>query len=288
LKAYQQCAVIVDLIYGLPDQDMRIWEEDLRLLTTAAVDGMDLYQLNVFDGSDLDKRIRAGTMSPAADTAWQAQMYAFAHEFVSMREFSRLSSCHWRRGNRERSLYNTLAKRGCVMFPFGCGAGGNAGGYAVMQHRALPAYEAMVTAGRKPLMALLRQSPLQTVINKVVSQLEQGFLDLQSLAAADARLAELEWLYDLWRQRGLVRYNGLSYQLTVAGQFWQVNIAQTTLECVQAILLQKNSIALENIAAQDRSAARHPEHKAMPKGHPGHIAIPAGQPVIDENSRRIQ
>ncbi|MDU4960280.1 MAG: heme anaerobic degradation radical SAM methyltransferase ChuW/HutW [Sporomusaceae bacterium] len=267
LKAYQQCAVIVDLIYGLPDQTMQIWEDDLQLLTTANVDGMDLYQLNVFDGSDLDKRIQAGTMSPAASTAQQAEMYAFAHDFVSKRDFSRLSICHWRRGNRERSLYNTLAKRGCVMFPFGCGAGGNAGGYSVMQHRVLQPYAAMVAAGRKPLMALLRQSPLQPVINRVVSQLEQGFLDLQALAATDARLAELEWLYDLWQQRGLVDYNGLVYRLTVAGQFWQVNIAQTTLECVQAILLQKNSIALQSIAAQDRGAMRHPG-KTMPKGHP--------------------
>lgn len=268
LKAYQQCAVIVDLIYGLPDQDIEAWEEDLAMLAAAAVDGMDLYQLNVFDGSDLDKRIQAGTLSPAASTAQQAAMYAFAHEFVSKRAFTRLSICHWKRHSRERSLYNTLAKRGCVLFPFGCGAGGNAGGYAVMLHRALAPYEAMVAAGRKPLMAMLQQSPLQPLINSVVGQLEQGFLDLEPLLAADDRLAELKWLYALWEQRGLVRHNGVLYRLTVAGQFWQVNIAQTTLECVQALLTDKNSIAVQQIAAQDRMAARHPGAKTMPPGHP--------------------
>lgn len=268
LKAYQQCSVIVDLIYGLPDQDMPAWEEDLQMLADAAVDGMDLYQLNVFEGSDLDKRVRAGTMTPAASTARQAEMYAFAHEFLSKRAFSRLSICHWKRNNRERSLYNALAKRGCTLFPFGCGAGGSVGGYSLMLHRALPPYQAMVTEGRKPLMALLEQSPLQSVLNVVVDQLEQGFLDLQPLIGFDPRLAELNWLYDLWEQRGLTRHNGIMYRLTVAGQFWQVNIAQTTLECIQALLTQKNSIALQKIAAQDRTEMRHPGGKTLPPGHP--------------------
>ncbi len=112
LKAYPQCSVIIDLIYGLPDQDMKAWEEDLRILADSVVDGMDLYQLNVFYGSELEKQILAGNMSPAASTSQQAQIYAYAQEFVAEHDFSRLSICHWRRNNRERSLYNTLAKRG--------------------------------------------------------------------------------------------------------------------------------------------------------------------------------
>jgi hypothetical protein len=102
---------IIDLIYGLPDQDMKAWEENLRILTDSVVDGMDLYQLNVFYDSELEKQILAGKMSPAASTSQQAQMYAYAQKFVAKRDFSRLSICHWRRNNRERSLYNTLAKR---------------------------------------------------------------------------------------------------------------------------------------------------------------------------------
>lgn len=267
LKAYQQCSVIVDLIYGLPDQDMKVWEEDLQILADAPVDGMDLYQLNVFEGSDLDKRILAGKMSPAASTAQQAQMYAFAHEFVSKRAFSRLSICHWQRSNRERSLYNTLSKRGVPMFPFGCGAGGNAGGCSTMLHRSLQSYEDMVMSGLKPFMVLMEQSPLQSVANSVLEQLEQGLLDLQLLIKADERLADLKWLYDLWEQRGLMKYNGVVYRLTVAGQFWQVNIAQTTVECVQAIMTQKHSIVVQGIAAQDKKA-RSPGSRVMPPGHP--------------------
>lgn len=268
LKAYQQCSVIVDLIYGLPGQDMKVWEEDLRLLVASAADGMDLYQLNVFEGSDLDNQIRAGKIAPAASTSQQAQMFALAHEFIAKRAFTRLSICHWTRSNRERSLYNTMAKQGGDLFPFGCGAGGNAGGYAAMLHRLLPPYESLVGRGQKPFMALMEQSPLQPVINMVLDQLERGFLDLEPLIRADGRLAELEWLYDLWKERGLTQHNGVMYRLTVAGQFWQVNIAQTTAEFIQALLTGKTGLAVQKIAAQDGAAAYHPGIKHMPKGHP--------------------
>ncbi|WP_371377216.1 heme anaerobic degradation radical SAM methyltransferase ChuW/HutW [Sporomusa aerivorans] len=279
LKAYQQCAVVVDLIYGLPEQDMKAWEEDLELLTAAAVDGMDLYQLNVFEESELNRQIRAGKLPAAASTARQAQMFAFAHEFLAKRSFNRLSICHWSRSSRERSLYNTLAKQGGEMFPFGCGAGGNIGGYAAMLHRLLPPYEQMIGAGQKPFMVLMEQSPLQPVVNLVVDQLERGFLALPSLTGADARLAELEWLYDLWAERGLVEYNGAMYRLTVAGQFWQVNLAQTTVECVEALLTGRTGLALQRIAAQDGAAAQHPGMRHTPNGHPSLAAAADGIPT---------
>ncbi len=266
LKAYHQCSVIVDLIYGLPDQDMKAWEEDLQILTDSVVAGMDLYQLNVFNGSELEKQMLAGKMSPAASTSQQAKMYAYAQEFVAKRGFSRLSSCHWRRNNRERSLYNTLAKRGSTMFSFGCGAGGNVGGYSTMLHRGLKPYQSMVMEGIKPFMAMMMQPSVQSVINGIVDQLERGALDLQRLINADSRLAELKWLYDLWEERGLVQYDGV-YRLTVAGQFWQVNIAQTTVECAEFILLQKHNIALQGIAAQNQRT-QFPGGKVMPPGHP--------------------
>ena len=67
----------------------------------------------------------------------------------------------------------------------------------------------------------------------------------------DSRLDELNWLYKLWEERGLVSYNGLLYKLTSAGEFWTVNITQSTLEAMEYILTGKNSFALESVAAQD-------------------------------------
>ena len=251
LKAYGQCSVVIDLIYGLPDQTMEVWEQDLADLVKSGVDGADLYQLNVFDGSDLNRDITSGKVPPAATTSMQGDMFEFGRTYLEARAYRRLSAAHWSANNRERSLYNILAKAGVPMFPFGSGAGGNVDGYGMMLHRALKPYEDMVSRGEKPFMALMKQSDLQPFVNQVVSQLEQGYLDINTLVAMDSRLDELNWLYKLWEKRGLVLYNGLLYKLTSAGEFWTVNITQSTLEAMEYIITGKNSFALESVAAQD-------------------------------------
>ena len=251
LKAYGQCSVVIDLIYGLPGQTMEVWEQDLADLVKSGVDGADLYQLNVFDGSDLNRDIASGKVPPAATTAMQGDMFEFGRKYLDARAYRRLSAAHWSANNRERSLYNILAKAGVPMFPFGSGAGGNVDGYGMMLHRALKPYEDMVSRGEKPFMALMKQSDLQPFVNQVVSQLEQGYLNINTLIAMNPRLGELNWLYKLWEERGLVSYNGLLYKLTSAGEFWTVNITQSTLEAMEYIITGKNSFALESVAAQD-------------------------------------
>ena len=251
LKAYGQCSVVIDLIYGLPGQTMDVWEQDLADLVSSGVDGADLYQLNVFDGSDLNRDIASGKVPPAATTSMQGDMFEFGRTYLEARAYRRLSAAHWSANNRERSLYNILAKAGVPMFPFGSGAGGNVDGYGMMLHRALKPYEDMVSRGEKPFMALMKQSDLQPFVNQVVSQLEQGYLGVNTLVAMDSRLDELNWLYKLWEKRGLVSYNGLLYKLTSAGEFWTVNITQSTLEAMEYIITGKNSFALESVAAQD-------------------------------------
>lgn len=264
LLDYNQCAVVIDLIYGLPGQDMTVWKEDLDLLIQSGVDGADLYQLNVFDGSDLNKAIERGVLPPAATTDYQAGMFAFAKDYLEKRAYRRLNVCHWSCSNRERSLYNTLARSGAAMFPFGSGAGGNVDGYSTMLHRAIKPYEMFVESGKKPFMALMKQSPLQPIVDAVQNQLEMCYIDLQKIYAFDDRLRDLAWLYELWEKRGLVKYNGVMYTLTDAGQFWQVNITQTTLECIQYLLTGKNAMVMERVAAQDSEKTK-PMVEAMKK-----------------------
>ena len=259
LKAYGQCSVVLDLIYGLPGQTMEVWEQDLADLVASGIDGADFYQLNVYEGSDLNKRIAEGKLDPAATTKEQARMYAFAHEYMVKRGWRQLSMCHWSRSNRERSLYNALAKEGVPMFPFGSSAGGFLEGYAVMLHRVLQPYAMLVASGQKPIMGLVRQSDIQPFANRAVSMLERGFIDLARLADMDGRLADLRWLYTLWEEHGFVKFNGIQYELTVAGKFWEVNLAQTTVECIQYLLTGENTLNLESIAAQDKKPGKEKE-----------------------------
>ena len=259
LKSYEQCSVVLDLIFGLPGQSMEVWQQDLDDLIASGIDGADFYQLNVFEGSDLNKRIAEGKLDPAATTKEQAKMYAFAHDYMKKRGWRQLSMCHWASSNRERSLYNALAKKGVPMFPFGSSAGGFLEGYAVMLHRVLQPYAMLVASNQKPIMGLVRQSEIQPFSNCAVNMLEYGLMDLSRLEAMDERLTGLRWLYELWEKRGLVAFNGVQYELTIAGKFWEVNIAQTTVECIQYLLTGENAMSVERIAAQDKKHGHEKE-----------------------------
>ncbi len=235
LKSYD-VTVIVDLIYGLPGQTKELWLEDIRTLMEADVDGMDLYQLNIFPGGDLDKALKTGRIPACADIAGQADLYIAARDYLLGEGVERLSLCHWRRHKRERSRYNTMAKTGAVVYPFGCGAGGNFAGLSFMQQRELAAYHRDIAAGRKPIMMMGHQVErrLQQAADTIIANLETGFVDFRKLCFMDSHFEELEMVLKLWQKRGLMAEDLGIYRLTKAGEFWYINLTQSLLECLQA------------------------------------------------------
>ena len=249
--AYGQASLIVDLMFGLPDQNLSVWEADLQMLHSLPIDGADLYQLNLYENSALKQAIDNGRLSPAATTAEQSQMFAFAHDWLSTRAYKRLSHCHWASSNRERSLYNTLTKNGAETIPFGCGAGGNIGSYSLMLHRSMQAYQQMVAGGQKPIMVMQAQGSDSELSSYITGQLEQGYLDFVSLIERyGSDYSDLHWLLELFIERGLLTHNGRIYSLTLAGQFWVVNITQTLLESAKFLKQGEHRISHHRVSAQ--------------------------------------
>lgn len=216
LLSYSQCAVVIDLMYGLPYQTMDVWHKDVETLVESGIDGADLYQLNVFEHSDLNLAIQRGKLPPAALTQVQSAMFSF----------------------------------GTHLFPFGCGAGGHVDGLSTMLDRRLPAYEKAIDEGRKPMMFLMNQSPNAHLKEDIQGQMNQSRLDLDKLIQREEKLASMEFLGPLWEDYGLWKHNGYLYQLTEAGQFWQVNMTQTPLESVNHLMGEETEIQHRRIAAQ--------------------------------------
>ena len=257
LKSYDM-TVIVDMLYGLPGQTMELWLEDMRTLLRAPIDGMDLYQLNVFPGGDLARAVANGTVPPCADLAGQADLYHAARELLLEAGVERLSLCHWRRDKRERSLYNTLAKTGAVVYPFGCGAGGNVGSVSFMHARKLAAYHEAVARGEKPIMMMAHQAErrLLQVTDEIIAGLEKGFVDLRRLSMMDARLESLSELLALWTGRHLMREDLGIYRLTADGEFWYISMTQSLVECAQALLEEAGEVAEGNEKAASSALDR--------------------------------
>ncbi len=129
LMSYGQAAVIVDLIYGFPNQGMERWLEDIATAQSLKLDGADCYQLNVYRQTPLGQAIERGKMPPAADIPEQSAMFAAGVEAMTGAFYRRLSISHWARTSRERNLYNLYVKGAAHCLAFGPGAGGNLQGH---------------------------------------------------------------------------------------------------------------------------------------------------------------
>lgn len=234
LQAYGQAPIVIDLIYGFPSQTMDIWRKDLHLLKETPLDGFDLYHLKLHSDSALQKAIDSGMLPAAATMAEKAEMFAEAE--TALAQYNRLSVCHWAKNCRERSLYNTLSKSGAEIVPFGCGAGGNIAGFSLFQQRDIKAYATMVAEGLKPLMFMGRQSKHKKLFSAVGGQVDSGCLDIDELAGRFGEdVREIESLLSIWETRGLLRKEGGVVYLLRPGRFWSVNIAQSLIDCLQAI-----------------------------------------------------
>ncbi len=229
MARFEEFAVVIDLIYGFPMQTETVWAEDLETARNLPIDGIDCYQLNVFSRSPLAKRIKAGTLPPAATLAEAADRFAASDAVLSAdSRWTRISNTHWRRTTKERNRYNSLAKTACDCLAFGSGAGGRIAGHTFMTERRLKAWEERIEAGEKPVFALMKPTPNWHLMRTIASSVEQGPFSLQRIGDAFGvdvdRLAKP--LLGQWVRAGLLEKSGDVYVPTTAGMFWHVTLAQ--------------------------------------------------------------
>lgn len=232
LQGYGQAAVVADLIYGFPLQDMESWLDDIATARAIGLDGADCYQLNTYRGTPLARAIDNGTLPAGADVPGRARMFAAGVEAMRAAFWRRLSISHWARTTRERNLYNQYVKGRAHCLAFGPGGGGNIAGTFYMNLSDIEAWSKAVEAGRKPLAMAVLPDPRWELYKAVTEGMEQGVLDMSALKAEFGEpLRDMcKPVLDQWNRAGLVTWTGDFLELTVAGQFWQVNLNQLLLD----------------------------------------------------------
>jgi oxygen-independent coproporphyrinogen-3 oxidase len=236
-----QGAIVIDLIYGLPDQTMAIWEADVRAAIDIGLDGIDLYALNLIPGTPLHASVDKGkfAVTPAGELG---AYYRRGAELLDAARWQTLSTSHWRSGSRERNLYNLEVKSGASCLAFGAGAGGFLGGYSYRIVPDVADYRNRIARGESPVGGLMRQSGHHRLFNCIKGDMERGRLDRRAFAAmlrqsaardpgpvADPLLAQ-------WERAGLLVRDDRWIDLTLAGRFWQVAMTQNLLEWLDQAL----------------------------------------------------
>ncbi len=237
LAAYNQAAIVVDLIYGLPGQTLQDWEKEIRTFLDLPLDGVDLYQLNVFHGSGLAAAVSSGALPPAAPLAEQGRYFERGLALMHGARCRRLSMSHWGRTARERNLYNPLAKSRADCLHYGAGAGGSLASWFLFNHSNVERYMAQCNSGEKPVAMVAAPPENLPVMRVILEQMEQCRLNLDDVDAALGRCGPGETnartlfapLLDNWEEAGLITRDGPWVELTPAGQFWQVNLTQALI-----------------------------------------------------------
>lgn len=215
----ERAALVADLIYGLPGQTQEDWMER-NVKTThldSALDGVDIYSLKIFPGTPIERMFetRGGKWSEEE----RIRRHAEACDYLVASGWKQLSTTHFGRNTLERNLYNHWAMAGGEMVPFGCGAGGNIGGWAIMQTGELDKCLEQVDAGLKPIGMCMKTPAAAATRNIIAGQLGYGTFDLASLPKVDySRLAAN------WEAAGVWTKEEGGYRLTRLGEYFQPKI----------------------------------------------------------------
>ncbi len=241
MRNMDQAVVVIDLIYGFPGQTKEMWQHDIETFLSLDLDGADLYQLQVFPQTPLHTAIENNKMEPALDVPQRAELYDFGCGLMEAAQYRRLSVNHWGRTTRERNIYNHLMRSPASCLPFGPGAGGDLGGYSMMTEADFDSWRTTIADGKKPIKMLFQQGPNSQLEKTITGEFELCRLnpvDLSHRFGLDLDHC-LQPLFDQWTEAGLLSRAGEWLHLTRAGQFWQVNLAQLTLDFLQHTLLKE-------------------------------------------------
>lgn len=228
---YNAAPIVIDLLYGLPHQTLELWQRDLAFYLESGVDGVDLYQLLELQNLPMARLIEQGKLPNPADTATKATMFEMGVAYMAEHHQRRLSVNHWASGNRERSIYNSLAKTNAEVLPIGAGAGGHFNGISTMQYRDMTSYIEAIDQTLIPAAMAFRADQNAAIHNNLKAAFDQGVLLKHHFGEwFDALMP----LFKAWQTCGLVNITPQAVELTLAGQFWSVNLASNAIKVIQS------------------------------------------------------
>jgi anaerobilin synthase len=235
MVATDQAAIVIDLIYGFPDQTLENWADDVQTAIATGIHGIDLYSLNLIPSTPLVSAIKKGKFPPPAAARDKGDYYKLGAEILRQARWETISTTHWRHTTRERNLYNLMVKSGANCLSFGSGAGGYLGGYSFRNDGDLRKYVSRIDAGEKPFNFLMKQPDDSAIYNFIKGQMELGRLNITWLAQelGDALWQSTAPLIKQWGQTGLLTIDGDWVDLTLTGRYWQVTLTINLIEWIK-------------------------------------------------------
>jgi putative oxygen-independent coproporphyrinogen III oxidase len=181
--------VSIDLIYGLPGQDVAAWRRDLEAAVALSPDHLSCYQLTVHAGTPFGRLAERGELAELPEGP-QAELFLFTHAFLADAGFPGYEVSNFARAPEHRSRHNRKYWDHTPYLGLGPSAHSFSGNRRWWNEPRLGSWQGKIGRGERPVAGEEELEPEQLA-------LEALMLGLRTYAGVD--LAEIgeRWGIDL-------------------------------------------------------------------------------------------
>ena len=140
----------LDLIFGLPEQSLRAWENNLREVIRIHPEHLSLYNLIVEDGTPLAEQI-ANKEIPAPDDDVAADMYELTMDFLASAGYEQYEISSWATSPEFESRHNKAYWQMTPYLGVGAAAAGFAENVRTLNTPSIPEYVQRISTQRSAL-----------------------------------------------------------------------------------------------------------------------------------------
>ncbi len=141
--------VSVDLIFGVPGEDMQVWKSDLQHVTFRSLSHVSTYGLTYEKGARYWSQLQKGQIVAVAEDT-ELEMYHYAIETLTHHGMNHYEISNFANPGGE-CLHNQTYWRGDSWLGFGPGAAAYVDGTRTVNHRSTLKYLQRMEAGQSPI-----------------------------------------------------------------------------------------------------------------------------------------
>lgn len=216
--------VCIDLLYGLPGQDLEIWRADLDAASSSGATGVSAYPMVPFAASQFGRSLAAEGRTSFFDLEMEYAFFAAADRaFAERPGWARMSPVQYGDAIAGSAIYVSACGRGAEILALGAGAGGSVGRLSYLNSPKVDDYVRGWTCGDNwPATAAQGSS-----VHELAKRLHRlGETTRLARSAENPLPAFVEEIVGDLVELGLARAGADHVQLTPAGCFWAGNISE--------------------------------------------------------------
>lgn len=141
--------VSVDLIFGVPGEDMQVWKSDLQSATTRGVSHLSAYGLTYEKGAHYWSQLQKGQIVAVSEEI-ELEMYLYAIETLTQHGMNHYEVSNFAKPGSE-CTHNQTYWQGNAWFGFGPGAAAFVDGTRSVNHRSTIKYLQRMETGQSPV-----------------------------------------------------------------------------------------------------------------------------------------